>query len=80
MRSLLLLIPIGLVLSGCAGKPSMSENQCAVGDWQTVGYRDGVTGSRSTALLKHQDACMEHGVAPNRSDYRVGWEQGAREY
>jgi hypothetical protein len=71
---------MGLLLAGCAGRPSVSENQCAAGDWQTIGYRDGVNGSRSTALLEHQDACMKHGIAPDRTSYMTGWEQGAREY
>lgn len=80
MRSLIMLILTGVLLSGCAGRPSMSENQCAAGDWQTIGYRDGVNGQRSTRLLDHQDACMEHGVAPSRSEYITGWDQGVREY
>lgn len=80
MRLLISVFLIGLTFAGCAGKPSMSENQCAVGDWQTVGYRDGVNGKRSTALLTHQDACMEHGVAPNRDAYMLGWAEGARDY
>ena len=80
MRLFIVFSLVGLSLAGCAGKPSMSEHQCAVGDWQTVGYRDGVNGRRSTALLSHQDACMEHGVAPSRSAYMLGWEEGAREY
>lgn len=80
MRSLILLILTAVLLAGCAGRPSMSENQCAVGDWQTIGYRDGVNGQRSTRLLDHQDACMEHGVAPSRSEYMAGWDEGVREY
>ena len=80
MRLLIPALLIGLTFAGCAGKPSMSENQCAVGDWQTVGYRDGVTGRRSTALLTHQDACMDHGVAPDRAAYMLGWKEGAGEY
>ncbi len=80
MRIFIYFSLIGLMLSGCAGKPSMSEHQCAVGDWETVGYRDGVNGKRSTALLMHQDACMEHGVSPDRTSYMSGWDQGAREY
>jgi len=80
MKGLFFLILVGLALAGCAGRPSITEHQCAVGDWQTIGYRDGVNGSRSTALLKHQDACMEHGIAPDRAAYMSGWEQGVREY
>ncbi len=80
MKILISIVLMGLTLAGCAGKPSMSEHQCAAGDWQTVGYRDGVNGQRSTALLTHQDACMEYGIAPDRNSYMLGWEEGAREY
>ena len=64
------LIPIfAIVLSGCGGGASVSQNQCAAGDWQTLGYRDGVRGYRSTELLAHQDACGKHGVIPDRHGY-----------
>lgn len=80
MRSLFLLVAILMMLGGCAGRSSVSENQCAAGDWQTIGYRDGVNGYRSTRLLEHQDACMKHQIVPDRAEYMVGWEQGVREY
>jgi hypothetical protein len=66
-------------LAGCASD-SVSESQCIAGDWQTVGYRDGVNGYRSTELLEHQNACVKHGVIPDRASYMAGWEQGVREY
>src|SRR5258705_279322 len=66
-------------LAGCASD-SISESQCIAGDWQTVGYRDGVNGYRSTELLNHQNACVKHGVIPDRASYMVGWESGVREY
>ncbi len=72
---------IGLIiLSGCAGGASVSQNQCIASDWQTLGYRDGVNGLRSSQLLKHQDACVEHGIIPDRSGYMAGWNEGIREY
>lgn len=74
----LLLLP--LALAGCGGGATVSQNQCIAGDWQTLGYRDGANGRRSTALLAHQDACGEHGIVPDRQSYMLGWEQGAREY
>lgn len=67
-------------LAGCGGNPSVSESQCIAGDWQTVGYRDGVNGLRSTQLLQHQDACVQHNVMPNRADYMIGWKEGVGEY
>lgn len=80
MRTLILVLACAAVLAGCSSKPSVSENQCAAGDWQTIGYRDGVKGVRSSRLLEHQDACMEHGITPSRSEYMAGWEEGVREY
>ena len=66
-----------LTLAGCA---SMSKNQCLANDWETVGYRDGLSGTASTALLRHQDACMKHGVVPDRNAYRAGWQEGVEQY
>jgi hypothetical protein len=76
----LLLLPLALSLAGCGSRPSVSEHQCIAGDWQTLGYRDGANGRRSTSLLAHQNACGEHGIVPDRHGYMLGWEQGAREY
>ncbi|MCX7064769.1 MAG: DUF2799 domain-containing protein [Proteobacteria bacterium] len=75
-------IPSMLVLAALAGcaSNSVSESQCIAGDWQTVGYRDGANGYRSTELLEHQNACVKHGVIPDRASYMAGWEKGVREY
>lgn len=66
-----------LLLGGCA---SLSESQCIAGDWQTVGMRDGLAGQHSAHLLNHQNACVKHGVVPDRQAYLAGWEQGVRQY
>ena len=66
-----------VVLPGCA---TLSESQCAANDWQTVGYSDGVSGQDSSRLLKHQNACMRHGVTPDRTAYMAGWEEGVVRY
>jgi hypothetical protein len=64
-------------LGGCA---SLSESQCLAGDWQTVGYRDGSSGQNRAALLEHQNACVKHGVTPDREAYLAGWDQGILQY
>lgn len=66
-----------LGLSGCA---SLSENQCLANDWQTVGYRDGLQGRQSSHLLNHHDACLKHGVVPERDAYMLGWHKGVSQY
>ncbi len=76
-----ILISLSLWLLGaCAGRPTVSENQCAAGDWQTLGYRDAVNGYRSSRLLEHQDACVEYGIVPDRAAYMFGWDDGVQEY
>lgn len=72
------LLGAALVLGGCAS--SLSESQCLANDWETVGYRDGVSGTQSTALMRHMDACMKHGVRPDRNAYLAGWNAGVAQY
>lgn len=59
---------------------SMSKSQCAAGDWETVGYRDGTLGEPASRLLAHQDACVPRGFVPDRLAYQHGWQQGIAEY
>lgn len=68
-----------LALGGCAS--SLSESQCLANDWETIGYRDGLSGSDgSGALMRHMDACVKHGVTPDRNAYLAGWEDGVDQY
>lgn len=66
-----------LTLAGCS---SLSRNQCLASDWETIGYRDGVSGTDSTALIRHQDACMKHGITADRRAYLAGWREGIGRY
>jgi hypothetical protein len=65
------------MLSGCA---TLSESQCVASDWKTVGYRDGLAGTPSSQLLKHQNACVKHDIVPDREAYLAGWDEGVRQY
>lgn len=74
-------ILIGLIgLATVAGCSSLSRNQCIAGDWETVGYRDGLGGVASTRLLEHHEACVSHGVVPDRNAYLTGWQDGIAQY
>ncbi|MEM7219397.1 MAG: DUF2799 domain-containing protein [Pseudomonadota bacterium] len=68
------LLALALV-GGCAG-PSVSEQQCLAGDWESIGYRDGERGVSTSRLLEHQDACGKFGVVPDKAEYFRGWEAG----
>ncbi len=80
MRPFLVSLVLLASALGCARNASVSESQCAAGDWETIGYRDGALGYRSSRLLAHQDACIPHGVTPDRAAYQVGWRQGIAEF
>jgi hypothetical protein len=70
-------LSLALLASGCA---TLSESQCTAGDWETVGFADGLSGTASSQLLKHQNACMKHGIVPDRDAYLAGWDAGIVEY
>lgn len=76
----LILLAAALILVGCASKPSVSENQCKAGDWQSIGFRDGAGGFASTRILNHQEACGEFGIVPDRGGYLAGWQDGLMTY
>jgi hypothetical protein len=66
-----------LAMGGCA---SLSKSQCLANDWETVGYRDGSSGTQNSALMRHHDACVKHGVVPDRNAYLAGWQDGVVQY
>ena len=66
--------------AGCASAPTVTENQCRAGDWQTIGYRDGANGIDSARLLQHQEACGEFAIVPDRNLYLAGWQEGLLTY
>lgn len=73
----LCLIAFVLGLPGCA---SMSGQECAVADWEAVGYEDGVRGASGDRIGNYRKACAKHGVAPDLKAYQTGREAGLREY
>ncbi len=64
-------------LSGCA---SISEEACRAGDWDGVGFRDGVEGRLPSYFLNHARACNEIGIAPNKSVWEKGYAEGLTRY
>ena len=68
-----------LLLSACAGT-SLSEKECQVADWQTIGYQDGAYGKPASYIGAHREACAEVGIAPDLQAYQAGREQGLLTY
>ncbi len=66
-----------LVLGGCSG---MSEEQCQLADWETIGYEDGVRGLSGAAIGEHRKDCAKAGITPDRAAWEQGRTAGLAEY
>jgi len=66
------------LLGGCA--TGMSKDECALADWQTIGYEDGLRGFPAERIGAHRVACAKHQVTPNLAAYSTGRERGLREF
>lgn len=66
-----------VALSSCA---SIGKDECLAMDWRTVGYEDGATGQGVQSLAQRRKACAKHGVVPDLDAYRLGRDEGLKEY
>jgi hypothetical protein len=66
------------LLGSCA--TGMSKDECALADWQTIGYEDGLRGFPAERIGAHRVACAKHQVTPNLAAYSAGRERGLRDY
>ena len=65
------------ILSACA---TLSEDQCAVQDWRSVGLADGSSGQAASRLLQHREACIKYAIEIDGEAYRQGYADGLRLY
>jgi hypothetical protein len=68
------------VLLGTSGCATMSEDECVMSDWRTIGYEDGAMGYSADRIGSHRKACAKHGVAPDFEAYRAGRRDGLRQF
>ena len=77
-NSLPVVLALAASLAGCA--TGLSEQECQVADWHTIGFEDGAKGRPEAQLGKHRKACAEHGIALQLNEYREGWQTGVKSY
>lgn len=80
LRLVGLTLPIlasALVLSSCA---TLSKEQCVMGNWQVIGYNDGVAGYSAERLAAHTKACAKANVSPDYLAWERGRHQGLKQY
>ena len=72
-----LAVPAACILAACA---SIDEESCRVGDWETIGFRDGEAGRTPGTFFDHAKACNKIGVAPVKSVWERGYQEGLTRY
>lgn len=66
-----------ILLMSCA---SLTEEACRTGDWESIGFNDGVRGRYETYLNQHREACGDYGIAPNSAAWLLGRVEGLKQY
>lgn len=64
-------------LGSCA---TLDQGECLAGNWNQIGFADGVEGAPMSRLGRHADACAEYGVVPDLPSYVAGRDRGLRSY
>lgn len=78
LRRLVLVLLIAIfILSSCA---SLNEKECQTANWRLIGYEDGAAGKSTVQLKEHREACAEYRITPDLETYRLGHDEGLREY
>ena len=66
-----------LFLGACA---SLNEEACRSGDWDSIGYNDGVRGRYQSYINEHSDACSEFGITPDTASWLRARAEGLKVY
>ena len=69
-----------LIITGCATTSGLKPEQCKAGDWQAIGYQDGLMGRDANYITRHTDRCGKVGVAPNQPLWEQGRQEGLKRY
>lgn len=74
---ILIIFSSAVLLSSCA---TLSKEECVVGNWQAIGYNDGVAGYPSNRLAAHSKACAKVGIAADFQAWERGRQLGLKQY
>lgn len=67
-----------IYLGACS--TGMSKDECAVADWQQIGFEDGSVGRNLNYIARHRKACSKAGIAPDFNTYKRGHADGLRQW
>ena len=77
MKRICVAAAAALWLGGCA---SMSEEECLLGDWYTVGFADGARGAQAETVGRYRRECAQHGVTVDVATWQDGRAAGLVEF
>lgn len=73
MRHVVAALAFGFALTGCA---TLSQSDCASGDWFNIGRQDALWGYTPDRLSQHEKACFKHGYGSDPQAYEAGYAEG----
>ncbi|WP_373236034.1 DUF2799 domain-containing protein [Cohaesibacter celericrescens] len=68
---------LSTLLTGCA---SLTEDECAVGEWARIGANDAAQGLKASRLTDHKKACERYNIEPDQTTYMEGYRRGLVAY
>ncbi len=73
MKQQLIVLAIGFLLSACT---TISKDQCEIGNWDGLGYSDGVKGRASDRFEQYNETCAKYNVRVNLDMWLQGYNRG----
>lgn len=77
IKTLIICASLAALLPACA---SISEDECAAGNWDDLGYRDGLSGVSRGQIAEYSTKCSEYGFDTDSRSYERGYERGLSLY
>ena len=75
-----LVVLLLLSLAGCMSNKPKEPTICALGNWQGMGYKDGLEGKDYAYVSHHHAACLVEGFELDLMQYRRGYLEGLQHY
>lgn len=69
-----------VLLLGLGSCASISKEECLTGDWNGIGYKDGMQGKPITRVQDYIQECGKSGAVVNRPEYEKGRNEGLKIY
>lgn len=77
--AMMLAVTVGLTLTGCA-TTRLNSNQCQQGDWQAIGYQDGLMGQPASYFHHHIKTCTNVNISQQQALWEKGRQAGIERY